>query len=195
MNYKVTIPIIVIIVLAGGYGVWQWQKTEQPVDENEVIDTETATSTWQTYRNETYGISLQFPAEWQIKEESGSISMYDPAKQDDFYSSNEFTVSFVDDVANGEEAILKDAQVTYPTVKAYIDGEPDVYAQGVTTIDNAAAMVLLLGAEEIVENYYIPSQIKENAFIIVSTAQTQPLKDDIIKSIRLERNSDAATGS
>ena len=62
---KIWIPIILIVVFAGGIFVWQYFGTPEEKAEEAGEITEDETADWQTYRNEEYGFEIKYPSKYK----------------------------------------------------------------------------------------------------------------------------------
>jgi len=55
---KIWIPVIIVIIFAGG--IFAWQYFEAPAEEA----VQDKTANWQTYQNEEYGFEIKHPGDW-----------------------------------------------------------------------------------------------------------------------------------
>lgn len=57
---------IALLVLVVGYGIYAYQGQQWPFGATIATPTPSATSDWQTYKNEEYGYMIEIPKDWQV---------------------------------------------------------------------------------------------------------------------------------
>lgn len=154
--------------------------------------TDVDTSEWETYRNEEWGFEVRYPTGWALDREDDSTSFYGPewAQEKDEFKKDLISplmkITFKDDIPSIEAWLLqKLAEGKYETIDALVQGEIDIYEYTHVTVNEIVIPVLVLGAETVVHEYYIPLKEKNNyAMIKIAADQDEGLHDAILSTIK-----------
>lgn len=76
---KIWIPLVLIVLIAGGFFAWQYFGVQQKAAENrgeKITEGEIDTSNWQTYRNEEFGFEVKYPEDWSSNTEEKFVRIF-----------------------------------------------------------------------------------------------------------------------